>query len=267
MDSPTAQCPNPCCSRRRGRRRRARSGSPATRRGETQPKAVRPAPLRPGPAHSRLGHAPSGSVTHPARGEPGQLPKGGAPRRRAQRMPRPRPKARCHPAALDRLLKGPRLGFQNLRAPLILPTPAPPRTVLPFCFPFNHSLTGQNTKTPPERSSPTPSLGEPEVTQLLQACPAPDIYARPTNGLVPPATERIGLRSCPRRTSAKARSISAPTASWPSLPRKVCTGKLRTGRPWGAGPGPFPGSHPVRFCTCPFSSRIHQGPVRFNCLY
>lgn len=61
----------------------------------------------------------------------------------------------------------------------------------------------------------------------MRAGPVPDVYARPANGLVPPATGRIGgLRSCPGRASAKAGSITAPTASCPSSPT-ISAGKLR----------------------------------------
>lgn len=101
--------------------------------------------------------------------------------------------------------------FSKSPGPSYLPQHARSRTALTFLFLFNHK--GQDTKTPSKRSFPTPSPGEP-VTQLLRAGAAPDVYARPTNGLVPPAAGRIGgLRSCPGRGFAKAGSISAPTAS------------------------------------------------------
>lgn len=79
---------------------------------------------RQGPAHSRLSHAPSDSVTPSARAEPEQLPKGGAQGGGTNGCPAPPLKARCHPTAQNRPLKGPRL-ISKILGPLLSSPPLP----------------------------------------------------------------------------------------------------------------------------------------------
>lgn len=70
---------------------------------------------------------------------------------------------------LDRPLKGPRLIFQIPRTPLILPTTAPSRTVLPFLFIFNHSLKDQGN---PTQEVLPPSLRWENLRSLSSCAPA-----------------------------------------------------------------------------------------------
>lgn len=161
-DSPTARCPNPCCSRRgrhRGRRTRSRRPPPAALRGETQSKAMRPTPPRPGPAHSRRGPAPPARPRPGRRGAPAQKPKGGAGRgARGWNLKDPHP-----------LPKPPR--------PSCLPHPC----LVSGCsnFPFSSTVRIESLKPHPRGPSPplrrenlrSPSSGGPARLQTSMLVP------------------------------------------------------------------------------------------------
>lgn len=155
-DSPTVRCPNPCCSRRGRRLHRTRSLPPAAAGRLSPGRGARPrlakAPPTPSSATPRtLCHAPA--LLEPWHGPLKARP---PPRRRGPTDAPPLLKGmratRRH--WTDRPPKGPPSIFQIPWDPFVHPIPAPPWTVFLFLFPFNHSLKGQDTKTPTQEVFP-----------------------------------------------------------------------------------------------------------------